>query len=248
MLTEERHSIILETIKQQHSVKLSDLCVILDASESTVRRDLNQLAERGLITKVHGGAIEVNENFLRFEHNVEEKSALFVDEKTAVAQYAANLISDGDFVYIDAGTTTEKMIEFIQAKNVTFVTNSFINAKKLAQRGFRVYIPAGEIKPTTEAIIGAECVISIQRYNFSKCFMGVNGISVYAGFTTPDNNEAVVKGAVINRSKEVFVLADHSKFDKVTSVRFAELSRAQIITDRLTDKKYLKEADIKEVL
>lgn len=247
MLTEERYAIILDTLNKQRSVKLSDLCVLLDTSESTIRRDLNTLAEKGMLTKVHGGAIALDDSFSPVEHNVEEKSKLFTEEKKAIARYAASLIDDGDFVFIDAGTTTEQMIDYLPEKNVTFVTNGFIHAKKLAQRGFKVFIPAGKLKLTTEAIVGAECVLSIQNYNFTKCFMGVNGISVSGGFSTPDRNEASVKNAVIYKSRAVYVLADHSKFDKVASVTFAPLNRGKIITDKLEDKKYLTEATIKEV-
>ncbi|MDE5859973.1 MAG: DeoR/GlpR transcriptional regulator, partial [Oscillospiraceae bacterium] len=173
---------------------------------------------------------------------------LFTAEKEAIARFAASLIEDGDFVFIDAGTTTEKMIEFIPSKSVTFVTNAFINAKKLAQRGFKVLLPAGEIKLSTEAIVGAECLTSLNKYNFTKCFMGVNGISLSGGFSTPDPNEASVKGEVINRSRTAYILADHSKFDKVSSVKFAHLNKCKIITDKVSDKKYLSEASVKEVL
>lgn len=248
MLTQERYSIILETVNKQRSVKLSDLCVLLDTSESTIRRDLNALAEKGMLTKVHGGAIALDDSFTFVEHNVEEKSKLFADEKEAIAKFAASLISDDDFVFLDAGTTTEKMIEHLPERNATFVTNGLIHAKKLAQRGFRVFIPAGEIKLTTEAIVGAECVLTLQNYNFTKCFMGVNGISISGGFSTPDKNEASVKTAVLNNSQKIYVLADHSKFDKVTSVTFAPLNRGNIITDKLEDRKYLTKASIKEVL
>lgn len=248
MLTEERHSIILEVINRQGSVKISDLCAMLDTSESTIRRDLNILSERGMLTKVHGGAIALHESFSRYEHDVAKKSNMFVEEKAAIARYAASLIDDGDFVYIDAGTTTEKMIDYIPSKNITFVTNAFMNAKKLAQMGFRVFIPGGEVKLSTEAIVGAECVISLQHYNFTKCFIGANGISVSGGLSTHDKSEATVKSTVIHRSKQVYILADHSKFDQITSVRFAGLNCGEIITDRLADKKYLSESSIKEVL
>ena len=248
MLTEERHSIILDLIDRQSSVKISELCEMLDASESTVRRDLNILAERGMLTKVHGGAIALNESFSRYENDVAKKMNLFIEEKEAIARYAASLIEDGDFVYIDAGTTTEKIIDYIPSKNVTFVTNAFINAKKLAQKGFQVFVPGGEIKLSTEAIVGAECVISLQHYNFTKCFVGVNGISMSGGLSTHDKSEATVKSTVIHHSKEIYILADHSKFDQITSVRFAGLNCGEIITDKLIDKKYLSESSIKEVL
>lgn len=248
MLTEERHSIILDAINKQHSIRVGDLCEILHTSKSTVRRDLSMLAEKGLLIKVHGGAISLDDSFSPVEHNVEEKSKLFIEEKKAIARYAASLIDNGDFVYIDAGTTTEQMIDFIPQKNVTFVTNAFVLAKKLAQRGFKVFIPAGEIKLTTEAIVGAECVLSLQNYNFTKCFMGVNGISFSGGFSTPDKNEASVKTTAIDHSHHVYILADHSKFDKVASIRFARLNRGIIITDKLENKKYLNETKVKEVL
>lgn len=248
MLTEERHSIILDMVKSQKSITVNELCAVLKASESTIRRDLNMLAEKGLLNKVHGGAIALNDDLESVEHDVEEKSKLYTEEKLAISKYASSLIEDGDFVYIDAGTTTEKMIDFLPDKKVTFVTNGFIHAKKLARRGFKVFIPGGEIKSVTEAIVGAECVLALQKYNFTKCFMGVNGISVKSGFTTPDGNEAVVKSAVATNSKQIYVLADHSKFDKISSVTFMTLNKGIIITDRLTDRKYIGKASIKEVL
>lgn len=85
------------------------------------------------------------------------------------------------------------------------------------------------------------------NYNFTKCFMGTNGISLTAGFTTPDVNEAKVKAAAIESSREVFVLADHSKFDEVSSATFAGLGKAVIITDMIPNRKYKEAADITEV-
>lgn len=249
MLTEERHSIILETVNKNKNVGLGELCELLNTSESTVRRDLSLLDSRGLLVKVRGGAIAaVDESFTAHEPDVEEKAGLFAAEKEAIARYAASLIEDGDYVYIDAGTTTEKMIEYIPSKSVTFMTNAFINAKKLAQRGFKVMIIAGEVKTTTEAIVGTEAAITLTHYNFTKCFMGVNGISIKGGMSTPDKNEAYVKTTAISRSKEIFILSDHSKFGKIYPVKFSELNRGRIITDKVPDKKYLLEASVKEVL
>ena len=95
--------------------------------------------------------------------------------------------------------------------------------------------------------MGAECVLTLKNYNFTKCFMGTNGISLTAGFTTPDVNEAKVKAAAIESSRAVFVLADHSKFDEVSSATFAGLGKAVIITDRIPNRKYKEAADITEV-
>ncbi len=248
MLSEERHSIIVEIVNNRGSVKVGELCEELNASESTVRRDLSVLSKRGILTKVHGGAISNNDSFFSYENDVEKKSILYVEEKEMIARYAACLVEDGDLVFIDAGTTTEKMIANLPKKNITFVTNGFVNAKKLSQLGFKVLIPGGEIKNTTEAIVGAECVLSLQQYNFNKCFIGTNGVSRSGGLSTPDKNEAIVKSTAIKNSREVYILADHSKFGKISGARFASLDCGEIITDKLINKKYLSEARIKEVM
>lgn len=250
MLTEDRYSTILDTVNRHGSATLAELCTLLDASESTIRRDLAYLDEKGMLVKVRGGAMSasVPDIFTALEHNVTEKEKLFNEEKTAIAKYATSLIEDGDFVFLDAGTTTEKMIEFMPDKNVTFVTNAFIHALKLAKRGFRVFLPAGEIKVTTEAIVGAACIQSLGEYNFTKSFIGVNGISLSTGFTTPDKSEAEVKRAVIANTRTPYFLADHSKFDKITAVNIAPLTEGKIITDRVENTKYLDEASVKEVM
>lgn len=248
MLTEERHTRIMEALNRQKSIGISELCELLDTSESTIRRDLITLDEAGLLTRVRGGAMAAGESFSAVEHNVAEKMSLYVEEKTAIARYAASLIEDGDFVFLDAGTTTEKMIRYIPSKSVTFVTNAFVSAKELAARGFEVLITAGEVKASTEAIVGAGAVLTLSRYNFTKCFMGTNGISIHGGFSTPDKSEADVKETAILRSREAFVLADSSKFGKVAANMFSDLTKAKIITDKVTNKKFFAKADIREVL
>ena len=247
MLTEERHSMIIKAVNERASVTIAELAEMLDVSASTVKRDLIILANEGKIIKVRGGAMSRNESFTSVEKNVEEKASICTEEKMTIAKYAAELIENGDFVFLDAGTTTEKMIDYLNVKDVTFVTNGFIHAKKLARKGYKVFITGGDIKASTEAIVGAECVLTLKNYNFTKCFMGTNGISLTAGFTTPDVNEARVKSAAIESSREVYVLADHSKFDEVSSATFAGLGKAVIITDRIPNRKYNNAADITEV-
>lgn len=248
MLTEKRQAIILDTVIKQKSVQVSELCKTLNTSESTIRRDLTALDKKGMLKKVHGGAVINDESFSQIEYSMEEKSKLYIEEKKIIAKYAASLIADNDFVFIDAGTTTERMIDYLPEREAVFVTNGFIHAKKLAQRGFKVFVLAGEFKLSTEAVVGAECVLALQNYNFTKCFMGTNGISVSRGLSTPDRNEANVKTAAIRSGKEIFVLADHSKFDQIASITFNSLNRIKIITDKLTDKKFLSSAEIKEVI
>lgn len=248
MLTEERHALIQKELEKQGSMTLTALCVLLNTSESTVRRDLSILAEKGKLIRVRGGAMSLRDAIASPERTKEEKERRNSEEKDRIARYAASLLTDGDIIFLDAGTTTGKMIGFLPEKQVTFVTNSLSHAKALCQRGFKVFLPAGEIRLSTEAIVGAECVSTLMNYNFSKSFIGTNGISLAGGISTPDRGEASVKHAAIRNSREAFVLADHTKFDRITSVRFSELNKVTIITDRLRNETYRSYANVREAI
>ena len=122
-----------------------------------------------------------------------QKKDLQIAEKQAIARYAASLIERDDCVYLDAGTSTGWMIEYIREAQATYVTNALSHAKRLADKGFHVILIGGEPKSSTDAIVGAEAVVNLQKYHFSKGFFGTNGVEQNGGFTTPDAREAMVK-------------------------------------------------------
>lgn len=248
MLTQERHALILEKLEKESVVYLSDLMNLLDASESTIRRDLNYLDKAGLLKKVHGGATSLNSKIINTtEFEVEVRQGINKEDKIAIAKYAASLIKNDDLIYIDSGTTTELMIDFIEAKGATFVTNGIGHAKKLIHKNLTTYILGGELKLATEAIIGIEAINSLRKYNFTKGFFGVNGIDIERGFTTPDIREAMVKEEALKKSKLSFVLADNSKFNEISSITFGEISNTTIITTKLEDIRFKKFTKIVEV-
>ena len=247
MLAEERFSKILNIIEAEGSATLQDLMTALNASESTIRRDLNTMDENGLLTKVHGGAIANKPLISTYDENVNNRKTLHADEKKVIAKYAASLIQPNDFVYIDAGTTTEMMIQFIQTNEAVFVTNAITHAKLLSEKGCRVYILGGEFKSQTEAIVGEEAVETLDKYNFTKGFWGTNGISVTKGFSTPEVKEAMVKKHSMSNCKECYILADSSKFEQISSVKFAEFDQATILTTALQKSAFKKYKNIMEV-
>lgn len=247
MLSQERYIKIQEVVNKKGTVTVAELAKLLETSESTIRRDLTALDELGKIKKFFGGATAIQTNQFFVEDTIRVKETLMQEEKTAIAQYAATLISDDDFVYIDAGTTTARMIDFIENSKATFVTNGIVHARKLIDKGFETYMVGGKIRPTTEAIVGSEAVTNITRLNFSKAFIGANGIDIKAGYSTPDVDEANIKKAAISQSYMSFVLADHSKFKKVFSVTFDSLDQCCIITDKLIDKAFNNETIVKVV-
>ena len=184
MLTEERFAKILSILEHMGSVTVQQLMTELDASESTVRRDLNTLDANGQLVKVHGGAILKNTVYSTIDDEVVYRKEQNREAKDKIARYAAGLITAEDFVYIDAGTTTERMIDYIANRQAVFVTNAIGHAKKLAEHGCKVYILGGEFKAVTEAIVGEEAVFTLDKYNFTKGFWGANGVSLQRGFSS----------------------------------------------------------------
>lgn len=248
MLTEERHQKILDILERKGSVTASELVIGLDTSESTIRRDITLLAQEGKLKKVHGGAIALEQSsYTARDDEVELRKQRHIEEKLQIARYAAGLIQDGDFVFLDAGTTTLLMIDFIEAKEVSFVTNAIEHARLLTQKGYTTYLVGGEFKPATEAIVGEEAVDSLRKYNFTKGFLGTNGITRSSGFTTPELKEAMLKRQAIASSGETYILADASKFGEIAPITFGEMQDAMIITDKIPQEQYKKGNRIVEV-
>ena len=138
MLTEERYQAILDLLEAEGSVTIQQLMTAIDVSESTVRRDLNAMAKKGLLQKVYGGALPKERTINTIDEEVQKRKEMYCDEKCQIARYAAELIVPKDFVYLDAGTTTERMIDDLVEKEVTFVTNAIhfsqANKKLLTQQ------------------------------------------------------------------------------------------------------------------
>ena len=247
MLSEERYQIILQLLQEKKAVSVTELTEMLGISESTIRRDLNTLAGMGKINKVHGGATAVEEERNTEEENVTERLNKHREEKLLIAKYAVSLVNNDGFVYLDAGTTTRQMIDVMPDTKAVFVTNGIDHAKRLTQRGCKVYLLGGELKLSTEAMVGVTAQDALRQYNFTKSFLGTNGIHEQYGFTTPDVREAMIKKEVMNRSFMRVVLADSSKFGQISSVSFGNLSQACIVTEQLQNRKYGEYTVIREV-
>ena len=118
MLMEKRFQEILRILEEQGTVSVQDLTESLDASEATIRRDLSQLAQMGKLKKIYGGAASLETGYQTREIRVEERQELYVEEKKQIAKYAASLIEPGDFVYVDAGSSTEYLVEYIEERDL----------------------------------------------------------------------------------------------------------------------------------
>ena len=248
MLAEERFSLIMEQLNRKRTVTVQELCEALNTSESTIRRDLTELDRLGKLNKVHGGATLPDSRFQAEEPTMQAKETLAVPQKRAIAAAAAALIHAEDFVFIDAGSTTLELVRALEgeALQANYVTNGVAHARTLAQKGCKVFLLGGLLRPETEAIIGAAALYSLQQYNFTKAFLGANGVALDAGFTTPDPEEAAVKATAVRRAKEAWFLVDDSKFARVYPAVIAELSGGAILTNRCPNPKYRQFTLVKE--
>lgn len=247
MLIETRLNTIVNIVEEKGSVTIQELMELMDVSESTIRRSIKTLDKAGRLVKVHGGAIAIDTGIGTKDNDVISRQKLNREDKIKIAKYAASIIKPNEFIFIDAGTTTEILAEMITDKSVTVVTNGISHAKILAAKGITTFLLGGMLKQTTEAVVGEEAIRSLNKYNFTKGFFGTNGIGISNGFSTPEDREAILKENAMSRSKEVFILADKSKFEFVSSVRFGEFRDATIITTNLNSDKYKMCANVVEV-
>ncbi|WP_010531977.1 DeoR/GlpR family DNA-binding transcription regulator [Lentibacillus jeotgali] len=233
MLTEERHQVILDLLNQDGIVKSQYLMDVIGCSESTVRRDLDHLEDAGRLTRIHGGAKRAYQ--LDEELTASEKSFKNIQSKESIGKLAAALVEPNDVIFIDAGTTTYAMLPYLQTKTITVVTNGIQHASLLADQGIETYLPGGKIKPSTKAIIGSQSLAALKNYRFDKVFLGMNGIDLAFGCTTPDPEEAALKQMAHQQAASSFLLADQTKWNKVNFSKVCELEDVTIVTDTLTD-------------
>lgn len=246
MLTEQRHEYILACLKKDGIVKLQNLIEGTNASESTLRRDLQELENSRLLQRIHGGAKKLTS--INKETTVPERSGVNHDLKNRLAQLASTFIEDGSIIFLDSGTSTKELVQYLpNFKNILVVTNSIDNASLLADYNIKTYLPGGILKNSTKALVGAPLMAALENYSFDLAFMGTNGFDAVHGYTTPDPDEASVKSLAINNAKQAFILADETKNHEVAFCKFASLADATLITTKIDDElSQLKKIDILE--
>ncbi|WP_067933990.1 DeoR/GlpR family DNA-binding transcription regulator [Alicyclobacillus kakegawensis] len=222
MFADERKALIMAQLQERHSVSVAELAKQLTASESTIRRDLQDLEEQGRLKRTHGGAVSIE--VAAFEPSIQEKSVQNQVEKSIIAKAAQSFIQTGDTVLLDAGTTTLQIARQFAGRGVTFITNSLAIADELANRmDIQVLLLGGELRPTTGAMVGPFCEQMLARLHVDILFLGANGIDAEHGVTTPNVSEAATKSAMIRAARRVVLVTDHSKFDQTSLVQVCPL-------------------------
>lgn len=229
MMVGERRRKIVDVLQSDDRAQVGELAARFGVSQSTIRRDLQLLSETGVVERTHGGVLPPS----RFEPSFGQKETENRAQKRAIARAAAQLVQHGHTVFLDGGTTTLELARELRTRNdITIASNSVPIAVELANR-VRLILTGGSVKESTLALVGPIAERSIEQMHVDIAFIGMNGVSSGAGFTTPTWEEAATKVRMIRAGRLAVVLADSSKLGTVT---FAHVARPDEVDLLITDE------------
>jgi DeoR/GlpR family transcriptional regulator of sugar metabolism len=238
VLTDERRSLILDRLRTQGRVLAADLTSELDVSPDTIRRDLRELDDAGLLRRVHGGALPRHGDASPFASR--ERRA--PEAKASIARRAAETVRDGQVVVLDGGTTTLELARALpHSLRANVITTSPPIALALAAHpGLEVTVVGGTLRPNALVTVGAAAVQALRIIRADVVFLGVCGLHPEIGVTTEDLEERHVKAAMIEGAAEVVALADHDKLGTAMAIVVAPLSAVtHLVTDAEVDERAL---------
>jgi DeoR/GlpR family transcriptional regulator of sugar metabolism len=241
-LINKRRDDICELLKGKNILSISELSAILNISKITIRRDLDYLAKEKKIKKIHGGAII--ERAKDYEPPYMIRSLEMTEQKKAIGKLAASLIPENSLIFIDVGSTLLELAKNLPLdKNISVITNWIPIAQELGKKMFsNLFLLCGKVNCREMSIIGNYPLQFLDNFNIETCFIGVSGISIDHGLTDFTLEEIEMKKQMIRRAKKRIVLADHSKFDRLASIKICDLSDIDTIitSEGLDDKDRIK--------
>ncbi|MEI3606513.1 DeoR/GlpR family DNA-binding transcription regulator [Pseudogracilibacillus sp. SE30717A] len=237
MLAQERYRVILEMLEVNEIVKVPELCEKFKVSIETVRRDLEFLEQEGQLKRIYGGAVLNRQSSKEPSYNT--RSTKNAKEKEMIGKKTAELISDGETLMIDLGTTTLEVARHLKdKKNLTIITNCMTIAQELVDiPTFRVILPGGILRPNELALSGFISEQFMREFNVDKTIVGVGGITMDNGISDYHLEETRVRKIMIEKGKEIIAVADHSKFGIKALVNVCAIDEIDVI---VTDNKLKK--------
>jgi DeoR family transcriptional regulator, fructose operon transcriptional repressor len=247
----ERRQAIATLIDDRGRGDVTELAGRFDVTPETIRRDLTELERRRLLRRVHGGAISIHR--FRSEPAIAEKAAVMATEKAAIATAAIAFVPEHGSVLIDAGTTTLALARIFPERELTVFTHSVAIALELVtRRNLQLHVIGGRVRTRTVANVDDWALRQLAELRVDVAFVGTNGFSVDRGLSTPDPAEAAVKHAICLAAAQTVVLADHTKLDQESAVRFAAIDEFDVLISdgglAESDRRALEEADVEVVL
>jgi DeoR/GlpR family transcriptional regulator of sugar metabolism len=252
MLSEERHQIILNILENRGSVQVTDLVSQFDVSEMTIRRDLDVLERKGLLRRVHGGA--VSDWGRSYEPPFLSRSTTHQEEKARIGKMAAELVRSGDSMTLDVGTTTLEVARNLADKqNLTIITPCFQIASLLCENpSIRLILTGGILRHSELSMVGHLAERVFDEFYVDKLFLAAAGVDFDSGLTEYNLEDTLVKHAMIRTAKQVILVTDSSKFNRVA---FTAIAPIDVINTVVTDRSVapsivskLKDLDIDVIL
>lgn len=243
--TVDRRDKIVQIIKENGKAKVEELSEFFRVSLVTIRNDLNYLENRGLIHRVHGGALV--RDYVAYDTTLIEKEKIHAEEKRRIGAKAAEIVFDGDSIILDSGSTTKEIAKQIKERNdLTVMTNAVNIATELAGcMGIVVMLTGGTLREKSFSLVGPQAEATLQEFCFDKLFLGVDGFDLGLGLTTPNVLEAHLNSTMVDAANETIVVADSSKFGRRSLCHISGLDKiAKVITDTNIPDEYL--AGLKE--
>jgi DeoR/GlpR family transcriptional regulator of sugar metabolism len=232
MLTEERRSAIVTLLHEDGRVQVAELSKRFNTSSVTIRTDLKELHQRGLVFRSHGGAILPN--LVTGEPSLYEKAAEHATEKARIGAAAADLVGDGETIILDSGSTTYEIARRIKDRqHLTVITNGINIANELAGfRGIQIILLGGVLRHGSRSIVGHFAEEMLAQLTADKLFMAADGCTLELGISTPKFEESRINQAMVNIAREKHLTADSSKFGRNSLSRIVSLWEMDcVITD-----------------
>jgi len=248
VLNEERRRAILDLLKRDGRVLVGDLARHFATSQVTIRKDLEVLDGQGMVHRTHGGALPAHDGALE-DPSLREKEKLHRKEKLHIASAAARLVSEGQVVILDSGTTTTAIAHALRNfRNLTIVTNAVNIAAELSGANVEVILTGGTLRKNSFSLVGPIAEDTLRRLNADVLFLGVDGFDVHYGLSTPNLLEAKVNRVMVEVSRRTVAVCDSSKFGRRSLSLIAPPNALQqVITDQgipKPDLRALKKAGI----
>jgi len=241
LLNEERRSAILELINREGRVLVNELATTFNTSQVTIRKDLEILHADGLLHRTHGGALPSREGALA-DPTLREKEKLHRKEKLRIAEAAASMVSEGQVVILDSGTTTTAIARALRSfHNLTVVTNAVNIVSELSGTDVEVIVTGGALRKNSFSLVGPIAEETLRRLSADILFLGVDGFDVSYGLSTPNLLEAKVNRIMVEVSKTTVAVCDSSKFGRRSLALIAPpIGMQHVITDHGISKSDLK--------
>lgn len=251
MMPSKRQEKILELLSINNVVTISELAETFNISIETIRRDLNILEKQGKIEKVYGGAKA--KDSCSGETAFEKRMVSKQSQKESIGKKCSEFVKDGDTIFIDSGSTTYHIARYLKNnKNVTIITNSIAVVNEVIDTDCDIIIIGGKIRQNERSIVTYDHLFNFSELNIQKSFICASGITVENGISDYSMQEIVTRKKIIERSQEVFVAADSSKFGRNVTMNISTLDNIDyIITDSYLNKKIaseFKKTDTKIIL